>query len=433
MSSGVVREYATHYLKGASVIISARGKILLTLSLLCSGEFAAADEFHYNNMLIGDRAAGMGGAYTAVSDDATGMYYNPAGIVFVGDKNFSASVNAFYSQTKKFDNVIGDKSFERNSSALLANYFGIVKPFGTYKVGFSYAVPDAVSENQNQEFTNVAPGVPRLVINLSNRDSTYNVGPSIATAINDDLSMGLTLYAHQRDVQLTLNQFKENSDTTYRWVNNYFTLSEMGIKPILGVTWSPAEKISLGFSLSKTFVLSSRSTSQQTCQDTSTGGVCFNDVATPIMQRPIISTGNVKREYPTNLAIGAAYFASKDLLVSADWTYHTAVSDATFGDKVATYNLALGTEYYINRKWAVRAGVYTNNANTPNIQAGVTSIEEHINLYGLSLSLSNFSGSSSVTVGGSVNYGSGLAQIVDGTGVQNASTLGWLMFLSSSY
>jgi long-chain fatty acid transport protein len=401
--------------------------------LLCCGTVAKADEFHYNNMLIGDRAAGMGGAYTAISDDATGLYYNPAGIVFVGDKNFSASVNAFYSQTKKFDNVIGNKSFERNSSALLANYFGIVKPFGRYKVGFSYAVPDAVSENQNQEFSSVSPTVDRLIINLSNRDSTYNVGPSIATEINDDLAIGLTLYAHQRDVQFTLNQFKENTDTTIRWANSYFTLNETGIKPILGIAWSPAEKISLGLSLSKTFVLRSSSTIQRTCWDTSTGDVCLNDVSTPTLQRPTFVTGSIKREYPTNLAVGAAYFANRDLLISADWSYHTAVKDATFGDKIATYNLALGTEYYINRKWAVRSGVYTNFANTPNIQAGVTNIEEHVNLYGLSLSLTNFSGSASVTVGGSMNYGTGKAQLVDGLSVQNASTLGWLMFLSSSY
>lgn len=59
-----------------------------------------ADEFHNINQLIGDRATGMGGAYTAVSDDASGLFYNPAGIVYVTDKNFSASVNAFFRRPK---------------------------------------------------------------------------------------------------------------------------------------------------------------------------------------------------------------------------------------------------------------------------------------------------------------------------------------------
>lgn len=133
------------------------------------------------------------------------------------------------------------------------------------------------------------------------------------------------------------------------------------------------------------------------------------------------------------MAIGAAYFADRNLLLSGDLTYHTAVKDPVYGEKVATINAALGTEYYLSRKMAVRAGLFTNRANTPNIQAGVTSIEEQINIYGASLSVSSFSGSASVTLGGSVNYGKGKSQILNDTSVQDASTLGWLIFLSSSY
>ena len=52
----------------------------VTLSMIFSWTgFAAADEDHYNNIIIGDRPAGMGGAYTAISDDPSGLYYNPAG------------------------------------------------------------------------------------------------------------------------------------------------------------------------------------------------------------------------------------------------------------------------------------------------------------------------------------------------------------------
>ena len=426
------------------MIISARIKTLMVLSLLCVGEFATADEYHYNNMLIGDRAAGMGGAYTAISDDATGLYYNPAGIVYVGDKNFSASVNAYYSQSKKYDNVIGNQAFERNSSALLANFFGIVKSFGKYKVGFSYAVPDSVSENQNQVFSNVNPYTSRFTINLNNRDSTYNFGPSIATEINDDLSVGVTLYVHQRDAQLILNQFLEGTDPNLNtpvanWKNDYFRISETGIRPILGLAWAPVEKVSLGFALSKTFVLNSSSSQQLTCLETSTYNVtnnqvqCFNGVNAPTVQVPTIVGSGIKRDYPTHLALGAAYFSSRDLLFSADWSYNTAVKDAVFGDKVATYNMAVGSEYYLTRKWAVRAGLFTNLSNAPDIQAGVTNIPEQINLYGASLSISNFSGTSSVTVGGSFNYGKGKSQILDNLSVQNATTLGWLFFLSSSY
>jgi len=39
---------------------------------------------------VGARAIGMGGAYTAVADDATALYWNPAGIAGIQKKEFSA-------------------------------------------------------------------------------------------------------------------------------------------------------------------------------------------------------------------------------------------------------------------------------------------------------------------------------------------------------
>ncbi len=398
---------------------------LVSLGLINS---SGADEYHYNNMLIGDRASGMGGAYTAISDDATGMFYNPAGILYVGERNFSASVNAYYSQSKKYENVIGNRPFERNSSALLANFFGIVKPMGNFKVGFSYAVPDAVSEDQNQNFSNVSGSVSRFTMNLNNRDSTYNFGPSIAAELSSDLSVGLSLYIHKRDVQLILNQFQERTDGSNQWSNYYFKLSETGTRPVLGIMWSPIDKLSLGASLSQTWVLAANGQGQSTCWD-SIAAVCN----ATILQAPSITSFTAKRKYPMRMAVGAAYFPDSNLILSGDVTYNAAVTDANYGNKESTLNLAIGTEYYLNKNWAVRTGGYTNMANTPVIQAGVTSIEERINLYGVSLSVSNFTNGSSITLGTSINYGKGKSQILNNTSVQDATTLGWLMFLSSSY
>jgi long-chain fatty acid transport protein len=405
---------------------------LFFLISLCNITYA--DEFHYNNILIGDRASGMGGAYTAISDDASGMFYNPAGMVYVNDRNFSASVNGYSAQTKTYDNVIGGQPFVRKSSALLVNYFGMIKPIGNFKFGFSYAVPDSVGEDLNLTIRNVPATVAYdYTINLSNRDNTYNYGPSIAMAINSDLAVGLTLYVHQREVLLIQNQFLARIDGANSWTNSYFKLSESGIKPILGLTWSPVEKLSLGASVSTIYLISSDAQRQDTCADNTTTGCDPNSLSIPF-QVPTLNTFDVKRVYPVRIALGAAYFVNSSLLVSTDFTYHTAVSDPVFGDKVATLDAAFGTEYYLNKKWAVRAGLFSNVANTPPIVAGVTNIEEHINLYGGSLSFTHFTGDSSVTIGGSISYGLGQSQIgTSSTEVQNAKTFGWTMFLSSSY
>jgi long-chain fatty acid transport protein len=408
-----------------------------TILLLCFFGLVYADEFHYNNLLIGDRASGMAGAYTAIADDASGMYYNPAGITYVTDKNFAASVNAYSSQIKTYDNVIGGQPFVRTSNALLANYFGIVKPVGAFKFGFSYAVPDAVNEDLSQIVKNVSSNISNydFTINLNIRDNTYNVGPSLAAAINKDLSLGITLYVHQRNTLIIQNQFLARIDATNQWTNSYFQLSESGVRPIVGLTWSPLEKFSLGVALSKTFLLSSRASRQDTCVDTSTPANCGSSATLAFPFRvPTVTYFDAKRKYPTRATLGAAYFYSSNLLLSADVTSHTAVVDPVFGDKVATLDAALGMEYYLSKKWALRTGVFSNVANTPNIQAGVTSIEEHINLFGGSMSMTHFTGDSSVTLGGSLSYGVGQAQIgTPSTDVQRATTFGWTLFLSSSY
>ena len=411
---------------------------LVFLLSICNGAFA--DGYHYNNILVGDRASGMGGAYTAISDDASGLFYNPAGIVYVVDRNFSATVNTFSAQYKTYSNVIGGQPFERKSSALLANYFGFVKPVGNLKFGISYAVPDAVNEDLSQTVNNIPSTSPAgfydYTINLNNRDNTYNFGPSIAGAINNELAIGLTLYLHQRDTLIVNNQFvSRNNNTQIEWTNTYYKLGETGLKPILGVAWSPIEKLSLGASISTIFILNSTATYQETCVNTNDPTVCDPSATTAYAYKvPTITTADARRLYPIRLAVGAAYFASSSLLLSTDLTFHTAVSNPAFGEEaVSTLDAAFGSEYYLSKKWAVRAGIFSNVANTPPIVAGVTKIEEHINLYGGSLSFTRFSGESSVTVGGTLSYGSGQSQLTGNTDVQSATAFGWTMFLSSSY
>src|SRR3989338_11529459 len=122
--------------------------ILIGYSFLLFTSVSFADEYHYNNIIIGDRASGMGGAYTAISDDASGCYYNPAGLIFASGRSLSASANVYNYFKKTYKDVLGGKGWERVSSNLLPNYFGIIQPLGQGIIGFSYAVPDSRLENQ---------------------------------------------------------------------------------------------------------------------------------------------------------------------------------------------------------------------------------------------------------------------------------------------
>jgi long-chain fatty acid transport protein len=97
-------------------------------------------------------------------------------------------------------------------------------------------------------------------------------------------------------------------------------------------------------------------------------------------------------------------------------------------------NVALGTEYYFNKNWAIRGGVFTDYANTPRIDPALILQDEHIDLYGASLSLSFFTRNTSITLGGNVSLGNGKSQSQSGSvEIQDVRENAWTLFLSSSY
>ena len=67
------------------------------VALLLAGAAARAQgiESNFRPYLVGGRAAGMGGAFTALADDGSGGYYNPGGLAFVRASSLSFSLNAY--------------------------------------------------------------------------------------------------------------------------------------------------------------------------------------------------------------------------------------------------------------------------------------------------------------------------------------------------
>ena len=404
--------------------------IVFVLMVLCLGfsPYSQADTYHYNNMLIGERAAGLGGAYTAIADDPSGLYYNPAGIVYSVGSKLSASMNAFYNVTKRYDKALGDNGWERKCATLLPNFFGIIQPFSKGKLGFSYAVTDAMIEDQDQTFFNlpmIFKGYSDYVINFNNEDHTYNFGPSYACEVTKGLSFGTSLYIHNRKNQWILNQYYDIEDGRYAWLNKYYELAEWGLKPVIGLMWSPDEmKYSFGLTCSHTFIFNSKQVEYFTQQRSDPNIPINPDTPYP----PTLS--NEKREYPYVFTFGAAYFPSPSLLFSGDISYYTDIK----GKRRDLFNISFGTEYYFTSSIALRAGLFTDLASTYDIKKDVANQDEHVDMYGGGFNLSYFSRGSTLTLGISYKYGTGKAQIIENTTKIQDLTISSLMgYLGASY
>lgn len=421
---------------------SLRNLKLLALALGISGSLAlpnaaTADDFHYKSLLVGNRAAGMGGAYTAVSDDAVGLYYNPAGIVYTGGANVSASSNAFQYTRTSYDNAIGGGSWTRSSSTLLPNFFGAVQPLGPVTVGLSYAVPDSVNENLDQDMRQLTSlGIDRYVVNLNQLDNTYLFGPSVAYGAGE-FSFGATLYGYYRHWEITLNQWVKRADTLdgggnvvqagTKYQNTmYYEDTESGVRPILGVMYAPTDTLSFGLTAARTFVLGQSAKKQVS--------VMYEGSADDTRSSISKASTDELRDYPWTVTFGAAWFPDPSFMLTFDATWYSKTSNDDYASAEPTWNAALGCEYYLNRAWALRGGLFTNNSNTLTLKDGYVSQDPHVDEYGVSFSTGYFSKSSSLELGFAYTHGEGEDQVVaSDTAIQDVTTDSLTVFLSASY
>jgi long-subunit fatty acid transport protein len=388
------------------------------------------DDSHYTNILVGDRAGAMAGAYTALSDDPAGMYYNPAGIVHAGENSLSLSVNGYTSTSKEYKGAIGGKDWSRKSSGIVPNFFGMLHTWGKIKMGLSYAIPDQITENQYDTLLDVPTGTPglsltKIMINHKTEDKTYNFGPSFAVEVAPRLSVGVTLYVHYRYMDYISNQMVWLSNGQTNWFNQYMNMEEWGLRPILGLIWRQPSKFSVGFAVSRVFALRSESRLQMTQKDVNDKTTIFNPP----------NSGDT-RDYPYKISLGAAYYLNPDLLITADITYYTPTDYTLFGSKrsfEAVINGALGSEYRMTKDLALRAGLYSNQSSTPEIKGIEGENGEKVDVYGGSLALCYVTGKTSISLGGSYSFGDGKANVTADPAILNMAYRNWTLFISSTY
>ncbi|MBI3794549.1 MAG: hypothetical protein HY280_07450 [Nitrospinae bacterium] len=421
----------------AYVLFIATGLLLLSAFF---GK-ASADEYHYNSTIIGERAGGMGGAYVAVSDDTAGVYYNPAGIVLASGNSVSASENTYLTQNKVYKGVLGSNDYQRSSSNIQPNFFGVIQhtPYGS--IGVSYVIPNSLLQQQDQTYWGTSASTQSYTYNFNNQLNTYDTGLTYANDATKNLKIGLTLYFHYKTLKTIVNNFETdcvNNLTNLNLVNctanpttltslnqsTYFKDEEYGVRPILGFLWAPDDgKYSVGLTLSQTLIYQAN----QYKQYTSSSGSSLLPVT-------IKYYGSIPT-YPMEVKVGYAYFPSNALLLSADVSYYSQTSSDPIvytWTRIPVMNLAVGAEYFLSPKFALRTGLYTDNSNVDSAGLAAGALDM-VNLYGMALSGTWFTKASSITLGLNYSQGSGSSNI-GGNGINYPLAVSTLnVFLGTSY
>ncbi len=445
-----------------------------------------AHQFHYQEILIGDRAIGMGGAYGGVSDDASGVYYNPAGLAFGLANDISGSANAFYTRNIRFKNIIGNRDFVEKSSGSVPSFFGGVQKLDHIYPGlvFGFAVYSTSSDLKDQD--DLIPEEGLGPINLGNpggcdngtnrldtelvrfhrtvnrRGSTTNAGGGLGLRLSNQISIGLG--ANYITVDELVQEYQDTkskkslctdagvrNDTEQLSQNIREYLTAVGIQPVLGVQATLWQHLSLGLTLkfgtylSQTYersterrTVSLENTDQENLENAATKSVSTSQSALVTQVTDKYDTEVTKESplgtVPTEARLGAAYFASSRLLMTGDLTYHSSVeADLAQYSKNSVINLALGMEYYLTPAFPLRAGIFTNLDSRPKLKENTSGQRDHIDYTGGTVFITWAQPNSHIGAGVIYQMGTGQAQKLEGGSLNDVEASTFTLALSATH
>ncbi len=377
----------------------------ITLSLLIVfsvSSLIASEPFNNIQGFYGERAAGLGGAFTALSDDPSGAYYNPAGLGFTHNDGISISASNFKNTKRSYINIdTPGQTYNQTSQGYNPNFVGLVKNFDKWKFAFSIVNTYNYAYNRADQvnYPLVSPTINTTRNYTKENYSQLLVGPSFAYLLSDKLSLGATLYYIHDTKNVSRTQFQQFSDLTYVMRSYVDNRQTSGLMPIIGIQYQPIPKLSLGMSVRRIFVTGGNRLYNEVYVDSSrrpgTSAVDFiegtGDGFSSIENGVLTNKPKLTTAIPQTSEIrwGVAFFPTSRFLAAFDiihttgykmkrnqdefsrsgnrLTYTTTDSEVRELTRSATTNFALGMEYYIMDTFSILGGIYTNEPNTKKI------------------------------------------------------------------
>lgn len=405
----------------------------LTWGVLTPSAFA--DQMHYRNIVTGERAQGMGGAYVGVSDDASGVFYNPSGLAFAQSNDISGSANAFYSKKITYKKAIfGTEDWVEESGGTFAPFFGTMqkldKIISGLVGGFAYYTTDTELKDQDSLITDKG-SVARYHRAANQRAATWAAAGALGYRVSPTLGVGLSLGYTKIDELTQVSQNFYNTAKTYLLMTSVReSLVAHGAQVGLGIMYAPVSKLSLG--------LSARSGSYASQKFSQVSDQLVINTQTSYLPTTVLSS-NPLGSMPLEVRAGLAWFASPRILVTADVDWHDKTDDMDASTKnnykrESVMNYAFGTEYYVTPSVPMRLGFFTNNDASPTPSSSKMNQPDHIDYVGMTIFGALAQPTSQLSAGAVVQKGTGKSQkIRDNNETQVVSALSYTLGFSATH
>jgi long-chain fatty acid transport protein len=299
------------------------------------------------------RASGQADAFIAQADDASAIWYNPAGLTQIHGNQFIGGVLALFPDWK-FDADHGPGA-EMTQQAYLPHFY-LASDLGTERLRVGIGINN--SFGLREDWGRSSP--LRFIVDEAELFA-INISPAIAYQVDDHLSLGMAMNVYYgqvalgRQAMLGPPPFPEGS---FRLEGHDWAV---GVTP--SVMWKINEQNQVGFFYRSPVALDLHGTSQL-------GIPGAPDI------KPTHSTVTVN--LPQQIGIGYALKPIEDLKLEADliWTDWNDVNEIEIKSDNPAFNKSkipagwqsgftyrLGAQYKINDTWTVRGGyAYSQNA-----------------------------------------------------------------------
>lgn len=210
---------STHEPSSNSLCLCALWGLLLLLPLLLlvlSPRPVHAQANNYQDFIIGPQAVGLGGAFTAIADDPTASYYNPAGLTQLKGTRLGLSLTAYGLEYRYTRSGLsrGDQQadLDRLGFVSLPTQLGFARPFGkkdkygrrVWSIAFTILSPWRSNFRFRQGIRDARSSFNALyAVNQSRQ--TFMAGPSLARRFGR-FSVGASLFYAHHSMSSSLTQ-----------------------------------------------------------------------------------------------------------------------------------------------------------------------------------------------------------------------------------